>query len=121
MKLHAISRILTGSLMAIAMAIPMIALSPASDARAQEVNHTLTIRDGKFEPSTLQVKAGVKFKLTITNTSAKSAEFESSELNREKVVPAGGSGSIYIGPLEPGTYPFFDDFNQSNRGRIVAK
>jgi len=49
------------------------------------------------------------------------AEFESSELNREKVEPAGQSAVIYVGPLSPGTYPFFDDFHQSTRGRIVAK
>lgn len=93
----------------------------ASPVDAQEASYSLTIRDGKFEPSTLQVKAGVKFKLTINNATAKSAEFESAELNREKVIPAGSNGSVYIGPLEPGSYPFFDDFNQSNRGRIVAK
>lgn len=88
---------------------------------AEEASYSLTIRDGSFEPSTLTVKAGTKFKLTVTNATGKPAEFESAELNREKVIPAGSSGSLYIGPLEPGTYPFFDDFNQSNRGRIVAK
>lgn len=93
----------------------------ASSVSAQEVTHSLTIKDGKFEPSTLNVKAGVKFKLVINNATNKSAEFESAELNREKVIPAGGSGSVYIGPLQPGTYSFFDDFNQKNRGVIVAK
>ena len=99
-------------------ALTSVTMPPAS---AQEASYAITIRDGRFEPSTLNVKAGVKFKLTVTNATAKSAEFESAELNREKVIPAGTSGSLYIGPLEPGTYPFFDDFNQSNRGQIVAK
>jgi hypothetical protein len=26
-----------------------------------------------------------------------------------------------VGPLAPGTYPFFDDFDDKNRGQIVAK
>ena len=90
-------------------------------AAAQDASYALTIRDGKFEPSTLTVKAGIKIKLTITNTTAKAAEFESSELNREKVVAANSSATIYIGPLAPGTYPYMDDFNQSNRGQIIAK
>ena len=31
-------------------------------------------------------------------------------------------GVIFIGPLDPGTYPFFGDFNQSTaQGKIVAK
>ena len=54
-------------------------------------------------------------------TPAKAAEWESYELNREKVVPAGGTTNIYLGPLTPGTYPFFDDFNQAVTGQIVAK
>ena len=90
-------------------------------AIAQEVNYSMTVRDGKFEPSTLNVKAGTKFKLTISNATAKAAEFESSELNREKIIPPNSSASVYIGPLEPGTYPFFDDFNQATRGQIIAK
>lgn len=116
MKTYAKSR----PVLLVAMALSLFATG-TQDAVAQEASHTLIVRDGKFEPSTLNVKAGVKIKLTITNSSAKSVEFESSELNREKVVPAGGSGSIYIGPLAAGSYPFFDDFNQSNRGQIVAK
>ena len=47
------------------------------------------------------------------------AEFE--KLNREKVVLAGQSVVICVGPLSPGTYPLFDDFHQSTRGGIVAK
>jgi RPA family protein len=90
-------------------------------AFAQESTYSLTVQNGRFEPSTLSVKAGVKFKLVITNKGAKPAEFESAEMNREKIVPAGGSVQVYIGPLAPGAYPFFDDFDQKNRGQIVAK
>lgn len=93
----------------------------AGTAFAGETAYALTIQGGKFEPSTLSVKAGVKFKLTVSNKGAKAAEFESAELNREKVIPAGTNAVIYIGPLAPGTYPFFDDFDQKNSGRIVAK
>lgn len=98
-----------------------IAAVIAGEASAQESSYALTIRNGRFEPSTLTVKAGTKFRLTITNAQQKPAEFESAELNREKVVAPGSSATIYVGPLEPGSYPFFDDFNQSNRGTIVAK
>jgi plastocyanin len=91
-------------------------------ASAQESQtYSLTIQAKGFAPATLQVKAGVKFKLTVTNATPKPAEFESSELNREKIVPAGGSVVVYLGPLEPGSYSFFDDFDQSKKGHIVAK
>ena len=82
---------------------------------------SLTIRNHKFEPSTLTVKAGVKIRLSVTNAGTAPAEFESSELNREKVIAPGSTVTIYVGPLEPGSYPFFDDFDQANRGQIVAK
>jgi hypothetical protein len=57
----------------------------------------------------------------VRNATRRPAEFESAELNREKVIPAGTSATIYIGPLSPGSYPFFDDFQQSRRGTIIAK
>ena len=97
-----------------------LSLAQVSDAQADE-SASLTIKSGQFSPSTLAVKAGAKIKLSITNTGTKPAEFESAELNREKVIAPGSTATIYIGPLEPGSYPFFDDFNQAARGRIIAK
>ena len=82
---------------------------------------SITIRNHHFEPSTITVKAGVKVHLSVTNAGTEPAEFESSELNREKVIPPGATVSIYVGPLAPGTYPFYDDFDQANTGKIVAK
>ncbi|HEU0061904.1 MAG TPA: cupredoxin domain-containing protein [Hyphomicrobiaceae bacterium] len=103
----------------IAAALMLPAASPTTSA--QEASYAVTIHDDRFEPSTLNVKAGVKFQLRVKNARKVAAEFESAELNREKVVPPGQSAVIYIGPLAPGSYPFFDDFHQSTRGRLVAK
>ena len=93
----------------------------AAPAFAQEASHSITIRDHNFEPSTVDVKAGVKIKLTVINAQKQAAEFESSELNREKIVPPGGSVTVLLGPLEPGSYTFFDDFHRATKGTIVAK
>jgi plastocyanin len=90
-------------------------------AQAQETTLNLTIHDTKFEPATLQVPAGAKIKLSVRNARSKPAEFESHELNREKVIAPGTTAVINIGPLSAGTYGFFDDFNKSTRGQIVAK
>lgn len=82
----------------------------------------LTVKDGRFTPETIEVPAGQKFRLVVTNKGAGPEEFESHELNREKVIPAGSKGVIFIGPLKPGTYGFFGDFHPSTaKGRIVAK
>jgi Cupredoxin-like domain len=109
---------LTAFLLGIAAAVIIL---PARSTMAQEASYSLTIHDDRFEPSTLNVKAGIKFKLNVKNARKVPAEFESAELNREKVVPPGQTALIYIGPLAPSTYQVFDDFHQSTRGRIVAK
>ena len=93
----------------------------ATATRAQDASALLTIGASGFQPSTLTVRAGVKIQLTVKNATGKAAEFESAELNREKVIPAGASATIYIGPLAAGTYSFFDDFNKSSKGQIIAK
>jgi Cupredoxin-like domain len=48
-------------------------------------------------------------------------EWESASLHREKVVPAGTSTKIHFGPLRPGRYEFFDDFQPAIRGNVVVR
>ncbi|HXE88113.1 MAG TPA: cupredoxin domain-containing protein [Hyphomicrobiaceae bacterium] len=103
------------------LALGVLYSATTVSSRAQEATYSLTIHDTHFEPATLNVKAGVKFKLSVRNARKAAAEFESAELNREKVIPPGQSVIIYVGPLAPGSYPFFDDFHQSTQGRMIAK
>lgn len=84
--------------------------------------YEIIIRDHLFEPSQLTVPAGVKIKLVIHNQDASAEEFESFELNREKVIMGNRKGIIFIGPLIPGRYPFFGEFNpKSAQGEIIAE
>jgi len=94
----------------------------AGTARAADVEAKLTIRDHKFEPAELMVPAGAKIKLSIENHDATPEEFESRELNREKIVVGNGTIIVFIGPLEAGKYPFFGDFHQETaQGVLVAQ
>ncbi|GEM_PF-223158 len=88
---------------------------------ADETHFVLTIKDRKFDVGEIAVPANVRFTLTVRNLDSVPAEFESNDLNREKVVVGGGSITVYLGPLAPGRYVFFDDFNPKARGAIVAK
>jgi len=45
----------------------------------------------------------------------------SKSLRREKVIPAGAVATVYVGPLQPGRYEFFDEFKPNNRGFLIAK
>lgn len=101
-------------------AAAVTALLLAAPALADEPLH-LVIRDHKFVPERLEVPAGVKFKLLVKNEGDTPSEFESFELNREKVVNAGQEITVFLGPLDPGEYKFVDDFHQETKGLMVAK
>jgi len=96
----------------------LLALAPAFGA--QPPGYTLAIHDHAFAPATLTVPAGVRIRLEVRNTRRLPSEFESFDLNREKVIPGGTTLSIWIGPLTPGKYKFFDDFNPGVTGLIVV-
>jgi plastocyanin len=82
----------------------------------------LIIRDHRFEPEEVRVPAGQKVKLVVHNQDSTPEEFESYELNREKVAAPGAKVTIYIGPLSPGHYPFFGEFHEKTaRGSIIAE
>ena len=97
-------------------------LLAVSAAGAEDATFKLTIRNHRFEPTELMVPAGQKIKLEIENQDATAEEFESHELNREKVVPAKATVAIFVGPLKPGRYPFFGDFNKDTaKGVLIVK
>ncbi|MHB8534436.1 MAG: cupredoxin domain-containing protein [Sulfuricaulis sp.] len=89
---------------------------------AEPPDFHLTVKNGRFTPEKLEVPAGRKFKLIVKNEGPGPEEFESSDLNREKLITAGNSVVIFIGPLVPGTYGFYGEFHpQTARGQIVAR
>lgn len=91
-------------------------------AFADEDDYLLIIQNHQFEPSELVVLANKKVKLRIENKDSTPEEFESHELNREKLVAGKSAVTIYIGPLKAGRYPFFGEFNEKTaRGVVVAQ
>lgn len=81
----------------------------------------LTLKDHLFSPSTLQVPAGTKIKIIIHNRDPNPEEFESFSMNREKVILGNSSGVVFVGPLQPGTYPFSGEYNpDSAKGQLIA-
>lgn len=82
----------------------------------------LVIKDGFFTPDTLEGPANQKFKLVVKNTGTTAEEFESTELNREKIVAPGKSITVFLGPLPAGTYGFFGEFHpKTAQGKLVLK
>lgn len=82
----------------------------------------LIIRNHLFEPSELVVPAHTKIRLAVHNRDPSPEEFESWELNREKIIMGNSTARIFIGPLAPGVYPFFGEFHpQSAQGKIIVE
>ena len=89
---------------------------------AADLEMGLTIKDHQFIPATLKVPAGKKIKLIVSNMDSTPEEFESHQLNREKVIAGNAKATIYIGPLSPGQYPFWGEFNaKTAQGVVVAE
>lgn len=102
------------------LAIGFIAFS-ANIAQAAEA-FDLIIKNHKFSPETLEVPSGKKIKLMIMNEDLTPEEFESHELKREKIIKGNSKAVVFVGPLEPGEYPFFGEFNMDTaQGKLIAK
>jgi high-affinity iron transporter len=96
-------------------------LAGGSAAHAEEVV-SLAFTQHHFVPNRLEVPANVKFRLLVKNNDDTADEFESTDLNREKLVTPGQTITVFLGPLSPGEYKFFGDFHQDTaQGVMVAK
>ena len=109
---------------AAATAAPAADAAPAAAAAvaAPAGPITLRIKDNKFVPAELEVPANTKFELLVINEDPTPEEFESHELNREKIVTGNSQITVPIGPLKPGRYPFFGEFHMDTaQGALIAK
>ena len=103
-----------------ALICTLAALSPS--LWAGDAIYTLSIKDHHFTPAEITVPADTRVKLLVKNLDPSAEEFESYELNREKIVAGGKEAIIYVGPVKPGRYPFFGDFHQdSAKGVVIVK
>lgn len=91
-------------------------------AQAADGEAVLIIAGNRFQPDTLTVPAGKKIRLSVENRDAAPEEFESFSLNREKVIAGNSKAYVFIGPLDPGRYPFIGEFHaETAHGVIVAQ
>ena len=104
------------------LATSLVLLFASTVAQAADYDAKLVISNHKFEPAELTVPSGQKIKLLVENKDATPEEFESNELNREKIVVGNGTITVFLGPLDAGRYPFFGDFHQETaQGVLIAK
>ena len=105
-----------------AFTLATAAMLCATAAMAADGGYALIIQDHRFQPAELVIPAGKKIKLSVENRDATPEEFESHDLNREKVIAGKSTATIFIGPLTPGRYRFFGEYNEKTaQGVIVAQ
>lgn len=101
----------------------MLIIACAVSARAEDVmEEHLSLLYQTFTPQTLSVPAGKKIKLTVENKDSTTADFASRALDRDIPIPPRGRIYVYIGPLDPGAYAFYDGLHPIlATGKIMAK
>ena len=92
------------------LSLALFAFGPA--ALADDAMLVLELKDHKFNPVNPAVPANTRVKVTVKNLDSTPAEFESRDFDVEKVIPPNGEITVNIGPLDPGTYDFFDEYHE---------
>lgn len=105
------------------VALPLLlSLAAGAALAADKPEFTLVIKDHKFQPAELSIPANTKVVLIVDNQDPTPEEFESHELQREKVIPGNSKAKVFVGPLAPGSYPFFGEFNEATaQGKLIVK
>lgn len=110
------------TLFTFAAAVLLLGAALPAGAQAQNAaSVTVSVKNHRFQPAEVHAPANVPVTLRIKNLDSTPMEFESVSLRVEKVVTGKGEGIIRLRPLAPGSYKFFDDFNQETNGVLVVR
>ena len=83
---------------------------------------SLTLKDHKFSPAEVRVKANTPATVTLINGDDQTEEFDSTSLKIEKVVAGHSTGIMRWRPLAPGRYPFIGEFHSDTaQGVVIAE
>lgn len=83
---------------------------------------TLVLENHVFSPSELTIPANTKVKIIIENRDDSAEEFDSFDLNRERVIFANSKRAIFVGPLPPGVYEYFGEFHPNSAvGKVIVQ
>jgi hypothetical protein len=82
----------------------------------------LRLKDHKFTPAEIHVKANVPNVIAMTNRDSTAEEFDSTSLKVEKIVAGNSSGNVRLRPLSPGRYPFMGEYHsETAQGVVIAE
>ncbi len=106
----------------VSLGLSILIWAPVSALAAAMPEYTVTIKEHRFDPAQTIIPADTKVKLVIDNQDAAAEEFESFELNREKIVAGKHKIIVFVGPVKAGSYKYFGDFHKDTaQGTLVVK
>jgi hypothetical protein len=101
--------------------LALIACLPAL-ASADPAEPTLLLKDHRFLPGVVYVKANQVNIITLVNNDDTAEEFDSTALKVEKVVAGHDTGDVRLRPLAPGKYNFMGEFHAATaQGVVIAE
>lgn len=93
----------------------------SATVEAKRPEYHLALKNHLFYPAKIIIPANTKIKLVIHNHDNSVEEFDSFDLNREKVIFPKQKSIIFIGPLPVGEYNFFGEYHpNSARGKVIV-
>jgi heme/copper-type cytochrome/quinol oxidase subunit 2 len=105
----------------LALAAASLLLLRAPTAQGEDtVTLSIVMQNHQFVPAELHAPAGKPISIHVKNQNDIVSEFESSELHFEKIVPVGSEAVVYVHPLQPGRYNFYDDFHHATQGYLIV-
>jgi len=108
--LHATKRVLV---------LALFAIIPVVDAKDV---FSLVLQDHVFTPNEIVIPANKKVRIVIDNRDKTAEEFDSFDLNRERVLFGKRQTTIFVGPLPPGRYEYFGEYHpNSARGVVLVE
>ncbi len=109
-----------------ALPVLVAALLPAAGVAAdyapETADYKLVIEKHRWQPAEITIPADRKVRLLIENRDDTPEEFDSHDLNREKVMMGNTKATVFIGPLKPGRYNFQGEFHPDTaQGVVIVK
>jgi plastocyanin len=109
-------------LAALTLPVALLALFRVISPATAQTTIDVTIKDHRFTPSEIHVKAGQAVDLKIKNEDPLAEEFDSTALKIEKVIAGGQEGTVHLRPLDAGRYPFMGEYHsETAQGAVIAE
>jgi hypothetical protein len=104
------------------LVLAAVLLSSAAVPALADQAIKVTLRNHRFIPAEIHVKANQPSLIALTNQDPAAEEFDSTSLKVEKVVAGNSSGNVRLRALAPGRYPFMGEYHAATaQGVVIAE